>query len=152
MGVRILAQIAEAAMSEELPIAKRKKISYERPYDPTPVVKRLKELLEKHNESYREAALACGLDHQVVRRILEGYRPSIPTCILLANHFDINPNELLDLAGQPTFKAFEIQTASADHLPPEAVDVALRISKIKDPGTRKKVAEAIQVLLQQYFE
>ena len=139
-------------MSEELPIAKRKRISYERPYDPTPVVKRLNELLEKHNESYREAALATGLDHQAVRRVFEGFRPSMPTCILLANHFDINPNELLDLAGQPTLKAFEIQTASAEHLPPEAVEVALQISKIKNPGTRKKVAEAIKVLLQQYFE
>jgi len=139
-------------MSDELPIAKRKKISYERPYDPAPVVKRLKELLEKHNESYREAALACGLDHQGVRRILEGYRPSIPTCILLANHFDINPNELLDLAGQPTFKAFEIHTASAEHLPPEAVEVALRLSKISEPGLRKQVADAIMVLLQKYFE
>jgi hypothetical protein len=92
------------------------------------------------------------LDHQAVRRVFEGFRPSMPTCILLANHFEINPNELLDLAGQPTLKAFEIQTASAEHLPPEAVEVALRISKIKDPGTRKQVAEAIQVLLQKYFE
>jgi len=139
-------------MSDELPIAKRKKISYERPYDPARVVKRLKELLEQHNESYREAALATGLDHQAVRRVFEGYRPSMPTCILLANHFEINPNELLDLAGQPTLKAFEIQTASAEHLPPEAVEVALQISKIKNPGTRKKVAEAIKVLLHQYFE
>jgi transcriptional regulator with XRE-family HTH domain len=139
-------------MKEELPIAKRKKISYERPYNPTPVVKRLKELLEKHNESYRETALACGLDHQAVRRILEGYRPSMPTCILLANHFDINPNELLDLAGQPTLKAFEILTASAEHLPPEAVEVAIRLSKIREPGIRKQVADAIMVLLQKYFE
>jgi transcriptional regulator with XRE-family HTH domain len=139
-------------MSEELPIAKRKKISYERPYNPTPMVERLKELLEKYNESYRETALACGLDHQAVRRILEGYRPSMPTCILLANHFEINPNELLDLAGQPTLKAFEIQTASAEHLPPEAVDVAIKLSKIREPGTRKQVADAIMVLLQTYFE
>lgn len=139
-------------MKDELPIAKRKKISYERPYNPTPVVKRLKELLEKHNESYRETALACGLDHQAVRRILEGYRPSMPTCILLANHFDINPNELLDLAGQPTLKAFEIQTANAEHLPPEAVDVAFKLSKIREPGMRKQVADAIMVLLQKYFE
>ena len=139
-------------MSDDLPIAKRKKISYERIYNPAPVVKRLKELLEKHNESYRETALACGLDHQAVRRIIEGYRPSIPTCILLANHFDINPNEMLDLAGQPTLKAFEIQTSSAEHLPPEAVDVAIKISKIREPGTRKQVADAIMVLLQKYFD
>jgi transcriptional regulator with XRE-family HTH domain len=152
MGKRILAQISEVVMSDDLPIAKRKKISYERPYNPTPVVKRLKELMEKHNESYRETALACELDHQAVRRILGGYRPSMPTCILLANHFGINPNELLDLAGQPTLKAFEIQTSSAEHLPPEAVEVALRLSKIKEPGTRKQVAEAIMILLQRYFE
>jgi len=47
MGKRILAQLSEVVMSDDLPIAKRKKISYERPYNPNPVVKRLKELMEK---------------------------------------------------------------------------------------------------------
>ena len=46
---------------------------------------------------------------------------------LLANDFDLNPNDLLDLADQPTLKTFEIQTTSAEHLPPEAVEVAIKL-------------------------
>ncbi len=136
----------------DLPVGRARLLSYEKKYDPNPLVERIRDLLKKHNESYREAALNSGLDHQAIRRALSGQRPSMTTCILLADHFGVNPNEILQLAGLPTLKPFEIKTASADHLPPEAVEVALRLSKIKDPGTRKEVAEAIMVLLQKYFE
>lgn len=117
-----------------------------------PLATRLQELLDQRRESYREAALDAGLDHQAVGRILrEHMRPMVQTCILLANHFEINPNELLVLAGHPPMKVFDIQTASADRLPPEAVDVALDLAKIPDPGTRKAVAQAIRTLLRKYF-
>ena len=118
-----------------------------------PLATRLQELLDQRRESYREAALDADLDHQAVGRILrEHMRPMVQTCILLANHFEINPNELLVLAGHPPLKVFDIQTASAERLPPEAVEVALDIAKIADPGTRRKVANAIRALLSKYFE
>ena len=110
------------------------------------------ELLKQHKESFREAALSSGLDHQAIRRIRAGYRPNMPVCILLADHWGINPNELLMLAGWPTLKAFDIHTESAEHLPPEAVQVAKEIARIPNPGTRKTVAEAILVLVRKYFE
>jgi hypothetical protein len=74
----------------------------------------------------------------------------MPVCILLADHWSINPNELLMLAGWPTLKAFDIHTKSAAHLPPEAVQVAKEIARISNPGTRKTVAEAILVLVRKY--
>ena len=118
-----------------------------------PLATRLQELLDQRRESYREAALDADLDHQAVGRILrEHMRPMVQTCILLANHFEINPNELLVLAGHPPLKVFDIQTASAERLPPEAVEVAMDIAKIADPGTRRKVANAIRALLSKYFE
>jgi transcriptional regulator with XRE-family HTH domain len=137
---------------EKVPIAKARREAREKAYNPEKLVARLKELMQKHNQSYRETALACRLDHQGVRRILNGHRPNITACILLANHFGINPNEFLELAGFPKLDAFDIKTASAENLPPEAVDVAIRLSQIREPGTRKQVAEAILVLLQKYFE
>jgi transcriptional regulator with XRE-family HTH domain len=136
----------------DLPIARARRIAYEKPYDPEPMVERIQTLLKKHNESYREAALRSGLDHQAVRRVLSGQRPSFTACILLADHFGVNPNEFLELAGLPKLKAFNIQTASADGLPTEAVDVAMDIARIQNPGTRKQVAEAIRTLLAQYFD
>ena len=81
---------------DDLPIAKSLRQARTTPYDPAPMQKRIEELLKQHNESFREASLSSGLDHQAIRRIRAGYRPQIPVCILLADHFGINPNELLD--------------------------------------------------------
>ncbi|NMC55437.1 MAG: helix-turn-helix transcriptional regulator [Chloroflexi bacterium] len=136
----------------EKPIAKSRRETLDKPFDPETMIKRLRELLEKHNESYREASLRAGLDHQGVRRILDGQRPSMHICILMADHFGINPNEFLTLAGWPALKAFNIGSIDKDNLPPEAVDVALAISKISDPGTRKDVTAAILTLVRKYIE
>ena len=137
---------------EDNPIAKAKRQAAEDSYDPAPFIARVKELLVKNNESYREAALDSGLDHQAIRRVLAGKRPSLVTCILLADHFGINPNEFLKMAGWPTLKAFDIRSENAEALPPEAVQVAMEIARIPNPGTRKAVAEAILTLVNKYFE
>ncbi len=134
------------------PIAKAQQEAREMPYDPEPFIQRLKGLLEKHNESYREAGLDSGLDHQAIRRILSGQRPSMVNCILLADHFGVNPNEFLGLAGWPTLKAFDVRSADTEKLPPEAVEVALALAKIINPGRRKEVSHAILTLVKKYFE
>jgi hypothetical protein len=137
---------------DDLPIAKAVRKTRAKTYDPAPLKQRIDKLLKQHKESFREAALSSGLDHQAIRRIRAGYRPNMPVCILLADHWGINPNELLMLAGWPTLKAFDINTESAEHLPPEAVQVAKEIARIPNPGTRKTVAEAILTLVRKYFE
>jgi len=136
----------------DLPIAKARRLARTEPYNPEPLIKRLDELLKQNKDSFREAALDSGLDHQAVRRIRAGNRPQMHVCILLADHFGVNPNEILQLAGWPTLKAFDIHTESAENLPPEAVDVAKEIARIPNPGTRKTVAEAILTLVRKYFE
>jgi hypothetical protein len=134
------------------PFAEVRRKGMSKSYDRQKLLDRLNELLVQHNESRREASLAAGLDHQGLNRIYYGMRPGITACILLANHWEINPNELINLAGWPTLEIFKIKTAGADKLPPEAVEVALAIAKIPNPGTRKKVSEAIKTLLTQYFQ
>jgi hypothetical protein len=136
----------------DLPIAKARRLARTEPYDSEPLIKRLDELLKQNKDSFREAALESGLDHQAVRRIRAGNRPQMHVCILLADHFGINPNEMLQLAGWPTLKAFDIHTESAENLPPEAVDVAKEIARIPNPGTRKTVAEAILTLVRKYLD
>jgi len=59
---------------------------------------------------------------------------------------------VLELAGWPPLKVFEIHTESAEALSPEAVDVARDIARISNPALRKQVAEAIRTLLKKYFE
>ncbi len=136
----------------DLPIAKARRQARKKTYNPEPLIERLDELLKLNKDSFREAALESGLDHQAVRRIRAGNRPQMHVCILLADHFGVNPNEMLQLAGWPTLRAFDIYTKSAENLPPEAVDVALDIARISDPGTRKQVSVAIRTLLAKYFE
>jgi len=134
------------------PIAKARRQARTNPYNPKPLIKRLDELLKQNKDSFREAALESGLDHQAVRRIRAGNRPQMHVCILLADHFGTNPNEMLQLAGWPTLKVFDIHTESAENLPSEAVSVAKEIARIPNPGTRKEVAQAILTLVHKYFD
>ena len=136
----------------EKPIAQAQREAKNKATDLEPLITRLTELMEKHNESYREAGLNAGLDHQAIRRILSGQRPAMVNCILLADHFGVNPNEFLELAGWPTLKVFDVRGLETDSLPPEAVDVALALSRVPDPGVRKQLATAVITLLQKYFE
>ncbi len=136
----------------EVPIAKSRLQARQAPYDPEPFKQRILQLLEQKNETYREASLESGLDHQAVRRILSGRRPAMHICILLADHFGVNHNEFLQLGGWPTLKAFDIHAVNAENLPPEAVEVAMDVARIPEPGTRKQVAEAIRTLLAKYFD
>jgi transcriptional regulator with XRE-family HTH domain len=138
-------------MKEE-PLAKQKRDAKAKKYKPEPFVARIDQLIAEKNISMRYTGMESGLDHQAIRRIKSGRRPDMTYCILLANFFDINPNELLQLAEWPTLKAFDIKRATAENLPPEAVDVALDIAKIPDPRTRKQVADAVRVLLKKYFK
>ncbi len=134
------------------PIAHAQREAKNKPFDLGPFIARLNALMEKHNESYREAGMNAGLDHQAIRRILSGQRPAMVNCILLADHYGVNPNEFLELAGWPTLKAFDVRGLEADRLPPEVVDVALALSRVPDPGVRKQLATAVITLLQKYFE
>ena len=134
------------------PIAKLRRETINKPYDAEPNIKRLRGLLEKHNESYREASLRAGRDHQGVRRVLEGQRPSMHICILLADHFGVNPNEFLTMAGWPALKVLDIRSIDTENLPPEAVEVAVALGKIENPGIRKGGSQAILTLVKKYLQ
>lgn len=134
------------------PIAKSRRETINKPYDAERIIKRLRELLEKYNESYREASLRAGLDHQGVRRVLEGQRPSMHICILLADHFRVNPNEFLTMAGWPALKILDIRSIDTENLPPEAVEVAVALGKIENPGIRKEISQAILTLVKKYLQ
>jgi len=135
----------------EEPIAKARREAIHAIFDSEPLISRIKDLLKKHNESYREASLRSGLDHQAIRRILSGQKPQMHICILLADHFGVNPNEILRLAGWPTLKAFDVSIVDAVNLPPEATEVALAVAKISEPGVRREVTDAILILMKKYF-
>jgi transcriptional regulator with XRE-family HTH domain len=135
----------------EQPIAKARRMASNAPYDPEPLIARIKDLLKKYNESYREASLRSGLDHQAIRRIFAGQKPQMHICILLADHFGVNPNEFLQMAGGPTLNAFDASAVDADNLPPEATEIAMAVARISEPGVRREVTDAMLTLLKKYF-
>jgi transcriptional regulator with XRE-family HTH domain len=135
----------------EEPIAKARRVAFNAPFDSESLIARIKELLKKHNESYREASLRSGLDHQAIRRIFAGQKPQMHICILLADHFGVNPNEFLQLAGWPTLKAFDVSTVDTTNLPPEATEIAMAVARISEPGVRREVTNAMLTLLKRYF-
>lgn len=127
-------------------IAEQKRKAQAIPYNPTPLLTRINELMKERNLSARGLALLAGLDHQAIRRLrVVKSRPDMATCILLADCFELNPNEFLQLAGWPTLRAFEIKTATAT-VAQEAVAVALSVSRIADPKRRQQVADAMKAL------
>jgi transcriptional regulator with XRE-family HTH domain len=128
----------------ETPFAKAKRQAMNAEFDSEALTKRITKLLKDRNESLREAALESGLDHQALRRFMAGQRPNMIACILLADHFDVNPNEFLQLAGWPALKVLDIPSTSArpSH---RGVDVAKDIARISDPVTGNG-SEAVRAL------
>ena len=64
------------------------------------VAQYLIDLCEARGESWREASVKAGMSHGALSAIIGGWmKPSVATCLKLANHFGVAPNELLALAG-----------------------------------------------------
>ncbi len=69
----------------EEPIAKRLRSARKGEIDLTPLSNRISELLAQRNESLRAAGLKAGLDHQFVRRIVNGERQHSCSSIFIYN-------------------------------------------------------------------
>jgi transcriptional regulator with XRE-family HTH domain len=115
-------------------------------YDPSAFTRRLQELQRNHNLSARALAQRASLDAQAVYRIYYGHRPTMTTCILLANYFRCNPNEFLELAGWPRLAIFDVP----EGLAPEVTELIVDLMKIPSPALRQEVVQAIRTLLRQY--
>lgn len=117
-------------------------------YDPSEFIPYLKRLLAERNESYRQASLGAGLDRGAVWRFIEQEtRPHRDACILLAQHFGVNPNEMLQAAGYEPIPLFDLSLADPDEYPPEVKAVARALARIAEPERRRAVCEAVRVLL-----
>lgn len=139
-------------IKESKSLANIRKEGVQRKYNPEPFIARIKALVAQNNLSPRAASLGARLDTHALLRLYYGKRPNMMACILLADYFGLNPNELLDLGAWPTLEIFDIRTESAENLPPEAVEVALAIARIENPGERYQVAEAVMLLLKKFFD
>ena len=114
-------------------------------YDPDMFVPFLRRLMEARNESYRETSLKAGLDRSAMWRFLnKRNRPHRDACILLAQHFEINPNEMLQMAGYDPLPLFDLSLADPDEFPPEVKAVAQALTDITDLALRRRACELIR--------
>ncbi len=103
----------------------------------------LQKLQDDNNLSARGMALKAGLNYDAIYRIQHGHRPTITTCILLANCFHHNPNEYLELAGWPRLEIFD----SSPELPSDVAELADDLARIQPEAMRREVVQAIRTLL-----
>ncbi len=113
-------------------------------YDPIPFQELLRRLLDKFGESYRAASSAADLHPTTVSNYMRGMRPMRDACIALADHFDINPNELLKAAGYEPLHFFDRRLVDPNALPPDVERLVGEIMLLEDATARQEMVDALR--------
>ncbi len=117
-------------------------------YDRDAFAEYLNDLLKKHNESMREASLASGMTHGSMNRFInKRQRPTRESCIAMADHYRLNPNEVLTRAGYDPMHFFDRSLVDPDALPPEVAVLARYLSQIEPQSRRRQLCQMIRELL-----
>ena len=72
-------------------------------------------------------------------------------CIVLADHFGINPNEMLVAAGYEPLAIFDQTLVDPEGLSPEVRAFAKKVQKIENYETKRRLINAMSDLLQAYL-
>lgn len=124
-------------------------ITDEQAYDCDAFATYLRQLLDEHNESMREASMAAGLDHSALYRFAtEHQRPTRDSCIAIADHFDLNPNEVLTRAGYPPLHFFDRSLVDPQAQPPYVAKLASYLSRISPPSRRRQICQSLLRMLE----
>lgn len=116
-------------------------------YDPVPLQQLLQKLLEETGESYRQASQASGLHHTVISKYMSGTRPGRDACIALADHFGMNPNEMLQVAGYEPLEFFDRRLEDPEAMSPEVEAFVAELMEIEDDDIRQEMVEALRQVL-----
>ena len=119
-----------------------------KPYDHAALAKYLDGLRQDHNESFRRAALRSGLDlGALLRYIKKRQRPTRESCIAMADHFGVNPNEILTRAGYDPLHFFDRSLVDPQALAPEVEVVAIYLNRLSPLARRREVCQAMRALV-----
>ena len=119
-----------------------------KPYDRSALAEYLDELRQDHNESFREAALRSGLDHGALLRYVKKHqRPTRESCIAIADHFGVNPNEILTRAGYDPLHFFDRSLVDPQALAPEVEEIAIYLNRLSPLARRREVCQAVRALV-----
>jgi hypothetical protein len=120
-------------------------------YDPEPFRRLLLELLGRTGETYRRASLAAGLCGNAISRFMEGARPSKHDCVALADHFGVNPNDLLQAARYEPYTFFDPSLIPEGEMCREVRELYEQLQRIKDPKHRERVLRTMKALVNPYI-
>jgi hypothetical protein len=119
-----------------------------KPYDRPALADYLDGQRQAHNESFREASLAAGLDHGAMLRYVKHHtRPTRESCIALADHFGVNPNEILTRAGYDPLHFFDRSLVDPAELASEVAELALYLNRLSPLARRREVCQAVRALV-----
>lgn len=119
-----------------------------REYDRAAFADYLRQMLEARNESMREASLIAGLNHGSLNRFIHGLqRPTRESCIAIADHFGVNPNEVLTRAGYDPLHFFDRSLIDPQALPAEVAELAEHLSRVQPISRRRQLCQTIRQLL-----
>jgi hypothetical protein len=110
-----------------------------KPYDRPALADYLDRQRQAHNESFREASLAAGLDHGAMLRYVKHHtRPTRESC----------PNEILTRAGYDPLHFFDRSLVDPAELAPEVADLALYLNRLSPLARRREVCQAVRALVE----
>jgi transcriptional regulator with XRE-family HTH domain len=122
-------------------------------YDPVRFQNLLRRLLDKSGESYREAGLASGLSEATISNYMRETNPARPMrdiCIALADHFGVNPNQLLEAAGYKRLDIFDLRLR---HTLPQNIDSFVdELLAIEDEEQRNEILDYLRQMLHRDIE
>lgn len=119
-----------------------------KPHDRSALAEYLDQQRQAHNESFRETSLAAGLDHGAMLRYVKHHtRPTRESCIALADHFGVNPNEILTRAGYDPLHFFDRSLVDPATLAPEVADLASYLNHLSPLARRREVCQAVRALV-----
>ena len=115
-------------------------------YDAEKFSSYLQRLLQARGLTMRRASLSAGLDHGAVGRFIRGRRPHRDSCLLLAEALQVDPNEMLAMAGYEPMPVVDRSRIDPQEFPPDVKAFARELATMP-AERRREVFSALRVLL-----
>jgi len=115
-------------------------------FEPERLTEYLSTLLKERGLSMRKASLEAGLNHGAVGGFVRGRRPHRDSCLILAEYFQVDPNEMLAAAGYDPMPVVDRSLIDPQEFAPEVKEFAAELMQF-GPERRREIITAMRMLL-----
>ncbi len=106
----------------------------------------LKTLLEKRDVSMRKASLEAGLNHGAIGSFVRGRRPHRDSCLIMAEYFNVDPQDMLAMAGYEPMPLVDRSLIDPNEFPPDIKEFSAELMGF-EPDRRREIIGAMRTLL-----